>query len=352
MSNIVINPYNFVVADVGAWKEVGRTTLGSAGDTISVTSIPDKMYYMMLGNYLPSGNFRTTYRINNDSAGNYALRKSEDGGAENVTTSITDMTVGNEDTNTAYFDVSYLQNISAQEKLMINHNMRTGGGGAGSAPKRVEAVAKWANTSSVINRIDAVNDQGGDFATGSECVVLGYDPTDTHTTADNFWQELASVDWSSGGEIDSGTFTAKKYLWIQIIYKTGTMAGAYSALQVGNGTIDTGSNYAERYSFDGGADGTSTSAANVFGAVGVGNDSSTSLNFSNHFIINNASNEKLIISNNATNSGSAGAGTAPNRQECNWKWTNTSNQINRIKVFRAAGSGNYTAGTIKVWGSD
>jgi hypothetical protein len=352
MSNTVINPYNFVVGNVGGWKEVGRTTLGSSGDTISVTSIPDKMYYMMLGNYLPSGNFRTTYRINNDSAGNYALRKSEDGGAENVTTSITDMTVGNEDTNTAYFDVSYLQNISAQEKLMLNHNMRTGGSGVGSAPKRVEAVAKWANTSSVINRIDAVNDQGGDFATGSECVVLGYDPTDTHTTADNFWQELASVDWSSGSSIDSGTFTAKKYLWVQIVFNTGTMSGSYSGLQVGNSTIDTGSSYAFRYSEDGGADSLQTTKTSAWGAVGIGSDSSNSLNFSNHFIVNNALNEKLGISHSVINRGDTGSGFAPYRVECVWKWTDTSNQINRIEVSSQAGSGNYTSGIMKVWGSD
>ena len=112
--------FDGIPAISGGWKEVARTTLGSAGDTISVASLPDKRYYMVLGNHLPSGNFRTTYRLNNDSGSNYALRKSEDGGSENVTTSITDITSGNEDTNTQYFDVSYLSNLSAKEKLMIN----------------------------------------------------------------------------------------------------------------------------------------------------------------------------------------------------------------------------------------
>ena len=46
MSNTVINPYNFAVADVGAWKELARTTLGSASVDIDVTGISDKMYYM------------------------------------------------------------------------------------------------------------------------------------------------------------------------------------------------------------------------------------------------------------------------------------------------------------------
>ena len=49
MSNIQINPYNFAAAvGVGGWVELGRTTLGSAGDTISVGSLPDKLYLMFL----------------------------------------------------------------------------------------------------------------------------------------------------------------------------------------------------------------------------------------------------------------------------------------------------------------
>ena len=37
-----------VPAVSGGWKEVGRTTLGSANQFIDVESLPDKRYYMML----------------------------------------------------------------------------------------------------------------------------------------------------------------------------------------------------------------------------------------------------------------------------------------------------------------
>ena len=235
---------------------------------------------MVLGNHLPSGNFRTTYRFNGDTASNYALRKSENGGAENAKIDQALLEIGNEDTNTDYFDVSYLSNLSAQEKLMINHNMRTGGSGAGNDPNRVEAVAKWDNTSSVINRIDAFNDQGGNYASGSEVVVLEYDPADTHTT--NFWEELASVELGSASStLDSGTFTAKKYLWVQAYINATTVDTGLTF----NG--DTGTNYARRWSDDGGSDGTATGGNNI--QVDRGN----STQFLNIFIVNNSANEKI-----------------------------------------------------------
>ena len=48
-------------------------------------------------------------------------------------------------------------------------------------------------------------------------VVLGYDPDDTEGTS--FWEELASVELGAAADsMDSGSFTAKKYLWVQIKY--------------------------------------------------------------------------------------------------------------------------------------
>jgi len=166
-----------------AWGKSGSTTTTTTGDTVTVSGLSDNKFYVVLGHHLPSGNFRTTYRINNDSSGSegssgtYALRKSEDGGSENTTTYQTQIKVGNQDAAYDYFDVSYLVNISTEEKLMINYNMRNGGNGEGNCTNRVDAVGKWANTSSVISRIDAVNDQGGSYASGSNNSVLGSDLT-------------------------------------------------------------------------------------------------------------------------------------------------------------------------------
>ncbi len=337
----------------GGWKEVGRTTLGSEGDAITVSSLPDKRYYQVLVSPLDgTGNSSATLRLGYssvDSGNNYSYRFCRDGGSDSTATS-QPLIAGQVAPNAGNsFDNYIIANKSNKEKLVIGHGTNNEGSGAGTAPRRTEIVGKWANTSNLLDTISIHNDDSGNFGSGSEVVVLGYDPDDTHT--DNFWEQLADVSWSSGSSIDTGVFTSKKYLWIQGYHITGTMSGAYSGLQVGNSTIDTGSNYAERYSFNDGTDGTQTSASNVFGAVGIGSDANNRLSYYNMFIINNASTEKLGIAH-AVNQDTAGAGTAPNRQEDVFKWTNTSNQIDRIQVSRLAGTGDYTGGQLKVWGSN
>jgi hypothetical protein len=92
------------------------------------------------------------------------------------------------------FDVSYISNLSTKEKLLINHSVGETVAGAGTAPNRRESVGKWANTSNAVSAVTSVNNQSGDYASGSEVVVLGWDPADTHTS--NFWEELASVNLS------------------------------------------------------------------------------------------------------------------------------------------------------------
>ena len=350
MSNTVINPYNFVVGNVGAWKELGRTTLGAEADLISVTGLPNKRYYMLQYVLPKVSPANTRWTFNATTGSEYSSRTTNNGSADSTNVNGVNFHT-HADTNGFNYGVSYISNLSTEEKL-AQFNETGELGGVGSAPDRCETVGKWDNTSNSISSIQLKNTDTGGFDTGSELVVLGFDPTDTHTTADNFWQELASVNWTSGSSIDSGTFTAKKYLWVQIVFNTGTMSGSYSGLQVGNATIDTGTSYAFRYSEDGGADSSQASKTNAWGAVGIGSDSSNSLNISNNFIINNASNEKLGISHSVINRGDTGAGFAPYRVECVWKWTDTSNQINRIEVSSQAGSGNYTGGTMKVWGSD
>ena len=322
---------------VGGWVELGRTTLGSAGDTISVASLANKRYYMVLMDTKHSVTASTeNLRFNNDIGTNYSRRKSYNGLAEEIVINDTTTNMGGWE-NTPTFSVNYISNYATKEKLNIFHVVYQGTAGAGETPHRIEGTAKWTNISDAINRIDAINTAGGDLLSGSELVVLGWNPADTHST--NFWTELASVDWSSGGTIDSGTFTAKKYLWVQ-----GWWKGNDSVYIRANNDIDP--NYSWRYSSNGvKPDGVQTSRTGFTHNFGF----TTTIHFINMFIINNSANEKLVILH-ANNQGTAGAGFAPNRSEAVCKWANTSSQITSLKFM--TGSGNFTGGTIKVWGSD
>jgi hypothetical protein len=332
----------------GAWKELGRTTLGSAGDDIDISGLADKRYYMILGNNIAGGgNSALHFRLGNssiDTGSNYANRYSANGATDGASTSSSFLFGTTSSSETESFKVGYLSNLSAKEKLWICHDVNRGTAGAGNAPNRHELAGKWKNSSNPIDFIQGKNLDVGNLGTGSEVVVLGYDPDDTHTT--NFWEELADVTLSSAGDsLSSGTFTAKKYLWIQGYVKaSGAIQGK---IRVGNGTIDTGSNYADRNSVDGGSDGTNTSGT----AIGVGGGGSTGGEFFNCFVINNASNEKLFIIESVKQN-TAGAGTAPRRKEVVGKWSNTSNQINIVEYLQSE-SGSFDTGSfIKVWGSN
>jgi hypothetical protein len=109
--------------------------------------------------------------------------------------------------------------FSTKEKLLMScvkqRNSRSS-----NSTYREEFVGKWAQTSNPIYlKYKWIIFKQDTFNTGSEVVVLGWDPADTHTT--NFWEELASVDLSGGAAVtyQSGTFTAKKYLWVQVFRK-------------------------------------------------------------------------------------------------------------------------------------
>ena len=331
-------------AVAGGWKEVGRTTLGSAGDIIDVTSLPDKRYYMVLyyvknddGNAINCNN-----RFNSDTGTNYRFRSnSSDGGGEYTPTSQTSLGL-TDGSGAPHFIVEYIANLSNKEKLTISHVIRQRNSGAGNSPSRSEVVGKWVNTSSSISSLSANNAGAGSYASGSEVVVLGWDPADTHTT--NFWEELASVDLSGGAasSIDSGTITAKKYLWFQV-YVDGSTVNNRMHIRM-NG-LSTGI-YADRYNLNGGTDGTDTSS----GSARLSDVNDLLPKFVNGFIVNNSANEKLGIAHEVSQN-TAGAGTAPQRTESVFKIANTSAQITSLQLINL--SGNWGTGSyFKVWGSD
>jgi hypothetical protein len=333
---------------IGGWVELARTTLGSNGQTITVSSIPDKRYYMILHNYKLTGASTGGYfQVGNstiDTGSNYARRYSNNGAADGTNVNHSNLMDVGGYSDTKEFGVSYIANLAAKEKLHIGH-YNFGLSGAAAAPSRREWATKWTNTSNVIDIVKSTQGGSDNYTSGDEVVVLGWDPEDTHTT--NFWEELASVDLSGGAaDTISASIADKKYLWIQA-YIEGT-ATAEGTFRVGNTSLDTGNNYSYRYSSNGGADTTDTSSSSMTGAWTVGADLPI---FWNIFIINNASNEKLAIFHGVRQN-AAGAGTAPSRFEIVGKWSETSNQIG-IVGFDNTGTGDYNTNcTMKVWGSD
>ena len=76
-------------AAVGGWVELGRTTLGSPNDQINVSGLSDKRYYMVLTSIQNNGQIIAGFRLNGDTAGNYAFRNSINGGADTPTPNTT-----------------------------------------------------------------------------------------------------------------------------------------------------------------------------------------------------------------------------------------------------------------------
>ena len=216
--------------------------------------------------------------------------------------------------------------------------------GAGNDPNHSEIVGKWTNTSDSITSVNVYHTESGDYASGSECVVLGCDPDDTEGTS--VWEELGSGDTDGSSQtLTTGTFTAKKYLWFQ-------------AFNIGGGTSadvwlrfndDAGANYVRTFHSNGGANDVAINQSNGVSNVVISGTSGQA--FCNGLIINKSDEEKFMFVDQIVN-GSTGAGNAPStRYESFNKWTNTSSQINKISIVSQ--TGNFSSGCyIKVWGFD
>jgi hypothetical protein len=161
------------------WEELARTTLGSAGDTISCTPIAAKKYLMVIFNAIASGGtIDSTLRFNNDSGANYAQKHAVDfsGTASDSVSATgfaleTSSTISGGSTQT----VCFIYNPSTGDKLIQWRNShQVGGLTAATVPRTLEGAGSW-NNNAQVTRIDWINAGTGDFPIGSEMIVMGMD---------------------------------------------------------------------------------------------------------------------------------------------------------------------------------
>ncbi len=331
-----------------SWKELARTTLGSSNATIDSGTFTAKDNLMVLYHGIHhSGYIQAKLQVGNstiDTGANYSRRHSRDGDSEQTGTSENQLFYFSDGTNNSdEFGTCFIRNIATKEKLAVAHGMNQGTSGAGNAPHRAECVGKWAETTNQINRIQVTT--ANTFASGSEIVILGCDD-DEADSGTNYWQELGNAELTSNGTLSSGTFTAKKYLWVQILVKNTSDDSLAMQFNDTGGTA-----YANRRNYNGATDSTRASKPNAHLQSHTNNQDWWL--FSN-YIINKSDKEKLVITHGASDSGNAGTSYAGNRLEYVSKWADTSNQITKIDIEDDAGNFNSVASgsSIRVWGSD
>ena len=157
------------------WEELGRVTLSGAGDTLSIGSLPARKHLCVRVQALATGGtIGAALTFNGDTSTNYPYRVEENGAADATAASANDIRIlGASAAN--YFANIFIMNVTTSEKIVLCEAVAAGAAGAGNVPGRRTTIGKWANTTNAIATVTVTNIGAGDFAIGSELVVLGHD---------------------------------------------------------------------------------------------------------------------------------------------------------------------------------
>ncbi len=148
-----------------------------------------------------------------------------------------------------------------------------------------------------------------------------------------------------GSAVDDITISDLTALKFNVIMLHKINSGNVNPLLTFNS--DSGSNYARRYSSNGGTDSTVTSDTKLEMAVtGI-----TPTLFTIFYSFNVSAEEKLVIGNTVEQN-TAGAGTAPQRMEVAGKWANTSAQITALNFGNDAAGDYAIDSNVSVIGTD
>jgi len=145
------------------------------------------------------------------------------------------------------------------------------------------------------------------------------------------WQVNGTPDTLTGTAASVDISDLTSLLFNQYLYHQPTAAGNAGGLFTLDG--NTGTNYADRNSVDGGTDSTATSASNI--PVTRATDANDE--FVVIYQINVSGEEKLMMSW-GVDRGASGASNAPLRKEVAGKFTITSGQTSQVTITDTSGS--------------
>ena len=160
------------------WEELGRTTLGSSGTSISVTGLAARKHLRVIVSALNTGGaFAPVMRFNNDSSAIYAYAYSFSRAATGSSTSNTAFSIQPFNSTEAYgfYAVLDISNRSDQFKVIHSDSIDAFGTDATTVVNYSEMWGKYC-TNTQITRVDALIGSGaGSYNTNSVVIVLGRD---------------------------------------------------------------------------------------------------------------------------------------------------------------------------------
>lgn len=160
----------------GEWfEELGRATLGSAGDTLTVTLSTSRKYLKIFIDARPTGSVDMMMRFNGDAGTNYAVRWVANG-TPGSGGSLNQVYLNPGAANSYGTGEVFVTNVASKPKVGWSSYQTEGVSGAANIPGWQDEVFKWHNTSNQITSVTVFNNNGGNLlAAGSEVVVLGHD---------------------------------------------------------------------------------------------------------------------------------------------------------------------------------
>lgn len=153
------------------WEELGRHTLSTTADTLTV-SFTARKFIKVIAYIIGSGNVLPVLRFNNDTTdANYNRRVADNYGAGSGTAGGALFTSNG--ATSPQLTEAEITNVAASNKVVKGNTVTDTGDGA--APNTRQFVGQWENNADAITSIQLINGDTGDFASGSVLVILGHD---------------------------------------------------------------------------------------------------------------------------------------------------------------------------------